>query len=114
RLRLLLLCAALVGLSFNIKMLQAYLVLPALWLAYALAAPLSWHRRAGHLALATAVLLIISFSWVAILDLTPADSRPYLGARRTNSALSLALGYNGLGRRTQALAARLPPVRVVA
>ena len=39
RLRWLLLCAVFVGLGFNIKMLEAYLVVPAFGLLYLLAAP---------------------------------------------------------------------------
>src|SRR5919107_707173 len=44
-LRWLLLGAAVVGLGFNIKMLQAFLVLPAFYLLYLLAARVSWRRR---------------------------------------------------------------------
>ena len=52
RLSWLLLCAALVGLGFNIKMLEAYLVVPAFALLYLLAAPQRWRARLAHLALA--------------------------------------------------------------
>ncbi len=41
---------ALVGLAFLTKMLQAFLVLPALALAYLLFAHTSWGKRLGHLA----------------------------------------------------------------
>src|SRR4051812_32686311 len=97
RLRPLLLCAALMGLAYNIKMLQAYLMLPAFWAVYLLWAPRSLRVRLAHLALATVVLLAVSLSWSAVIDLMPADARPYLGSSGSNSALSLALGYNGLG-----------------
>ena len=108
RLRWLLACAALVGLGFNIKMLQAYPLVPAFGLMYLLYAPLRRLARLGHLALATVVLLAVSLSWSAVVDLTPPTERPYVGSSGTNSALSLALGYNGLGRVTQALASRIP------
>ena len=36
--------------------------------------------------------------WVAIVELWPASSRPYIGGSENNSVLELALGYNGLGR----------------
>lgn len=97
-LRWLLLAAALVGLGFNIKMLEAYLVLPALWLAYLLIARPRWYARIGHLALATVVLLAVSFSWATAVDLTPESQRPYVGSSQTNSVYELALGYNGLQR----------------
>lgn len=89
---------ALVGLGFNIKMMQAYLVLPALVLVYLLAAPHGWRARLGHLAVGGVVLVAVSFAWIAAVDLTPAANRPYVGSSQHNSALELALGYNGLQR----------------
>jgi len=107
RLRALLLCALLVGLGFNIKMLQAYLVVPAFALMYLLGAPLRWTRKIGHLTLALVVLLTVSVAWAVAVDLTPASARPYVSDSGTNSEMSLILGYNGLGRVTTLLAAHL-------
>src|SRR3989440_5567144 len=100
RLRWLLLCAALVGLGFNVKMLEAYLVVPAFGLLYLVAAPRRWTTRTWHLGMATLVLLVVSFSWAVAVDLTPASARPYVGSSGTNSEINLALGYNGLERLT--------------
>jgi 4-amino-4-deoxy-L-arabinose transferase-like glycosyltransferase len=97
-LRWLLVGAALVGLGFEIKMLQAYFVAPALWLAYFVGSRRGWRVRIAHLAAATVVLLVVSLAWATIVDLTPASERPYVGSSETNSALDLALGYNGLFR----------------
>src|SRR5437868_11938019 len=52
RLRWLLLTAFIVGIGFNIKTLEAYLVVPAYGLLYLLAAPHRLRKRIGHLALA--------------------------------------------------------------
>src|SRR6266516_6914901 len=79
-------------------MLEAYLVVPAYGLLYLLAAPKSIWKRIGHLALAGLVLLVVSFSWIAAVDLTPASQRPYVDSTQDNSELSLALGYNGIQR----------------
>jgi 4-amino-4-deoxy-L-arabinose transferase-like glycosyltransferase len=98
QLRRLLLCAVLLGLAFNIKTLEAYLVLPGFGLVYLLGAPISWRKRILHLVLAVAVLLIVSFSWIEAVDLTPASQRPYVGSSSDNSELGLTLGYNGLER----------------
>lgn len=98
KLRWLLLSAAIVGIGFNIKMLEAYLVVPAYGLLYLLAAPKSIWVRIGHLALAALVLLAVSFSWIAAVDLTPASQRPYVDSTQDNSELSLAIGYNGIER----------------
>jgi 4-amino-4-deoxy-L-arabinose transferase-like glycosyltransferase len=100
RLRWLLLCAVLVGLGFNVKMLEAYLVVPAFGLLYLVAAPRRWTTRTWHLGVATLVLLVVSFSWAMAVDLTPASARPYVGSSGTNSEINLALGYNGLERLT--------------
>lgn len=98
QLRWLLLCAAMIGLGFNIKTLQAYLVVPAFGLLYLFAAPRSRWKRVTHLALASLVLLVVSLSWVLAVDLTPANARPYVGSSVDNSELSLAFGYNGIQR----------------
>src|SRR6266436_1918944 len=98
RLRWLLLSAAVVGIGFNVKMLEAFLVVPAYGLLYLLAAPISLWKRIGQLALAGIVLLAISLSWALVVDLTPASMRPYVGSSQNNSEISLALGYNGINR----------------
>ena len=102
-LRLLLLAAVLVGLGFNIKMLQAYLVVPAFGAVYLLGAPIRLRARLAHLLLSALTLLAVSFAWVLAVDLTPASQRPFISDSGTNSMLSLVFGYNGLGRLTQAL-----------
>ncbi|HET8840690.1 MAG TPA: glycosyltransferase family 39 protein, partial [Ktedonobacteraceae bacterium] len=88
--RWLLLCALLVGLGFNIKMLEAYLVLPAFALTYLLCAPRSLRVRLLHLVLAGLVLLVISGSWITVVDLIPAGQRPYVSSTQHNSELELA------------------------
>src|SRR6266496_1418908 len=98
KLRWLLLCAVFAGLGFNIKMLEAYLVVPAYGLLYLLAAPRRLRVRIAHLALAALLLLTISLSWAVVVDLTPAASRPYVGSSQNNSEVGLALGYNGIQR----------------
>ncbi len=107
-LRWLMLGAALVGIGFNVKMLQAYPVVPGLGLAYLLCAPLGWRRRMADLGIALMVLIGVSLSWSLLVDLTPANVRPYVGSSGNDSALSLALGYNGLSRITLAIAQHVP------
>jgi 4-amino-4-deoxy-L-arabinose transferase-like glycosyltransferase len=80
------LLAWLVGLGFNIKMLQAFMVLPAIYLLYWLSPALATRKKIGHLLAATVVLLIVSLSWAAVVDLTPADQRPYVGSSQTLGA----------------------------
>lgn len=96
--RWLLLCALSVGLGFNIKMLEAYLVVPAFGLLYLLAAPRKLWVRIGQLIVALALMLVISLSWAIIVDHIPASQRPYVGSSQDNSEISLAIGYNGTQR----------------
>ncbi|GAA4668284.1 ArnT family glycosyltransferase [Nocardioides nanhaiensis] len=98
--RWLALAGALVGLAFLTKMLQAFLVVPALALVYLLAAGAPLLRRLGHLLVALAALVASAGWWVALVELWPAADRPYIGGSQTNSVLELTLGYNGLGRLT--------------
>ncbi|RLV01298.1 glycosyl transferase [Streptomyces griseocarneus] len=94
----LLLAALCFGFGFLTKTLQAWLILPPLALLHALAAPTRPLRRAGQLLLAAAVLLVSGGWWVAVVELWPAASRPYIGGSQHNSFLELTFGYNGLGR----------------
>lgn len=91
---------AVVGLAFNMKMLQAYMVLPAFYLFFLIAFKVNWKKKLGVLAAATAVLLATSLSWAVIVDSIPQENRPYIGSSQTNSVLELALGYNGISRLT--------------
>jgi 4-amino-4-deoxy-L-arabinose transferase-like glycosyltransferase len=94
------LAGLLIGFGFLTKMLEALLVVPALALAYLLAAPVSFWRRVRDLALAGAVLVVGAGWWVAAVALTPAADRPFVGGSTNNSVLQLAFGYNGLSRIT--------------
>ncbi|HEX8918994.1 MAG TPA: glycosyltransferase family 39 protein [Chloroflexota bacterium] len=98
RLRWAVLSAALVGLAFNVKMAQAFLVLPALTVYFVMSSRLSWRRRLLTLGVAGLVLIVTSFVWIISVDSTPATQRPYVGSSTHNSELQLALQYNGLER----------------
>ena len=102
RTRWLLASAAFVGLGFNVKFLQADLIVPALALTFLVAAPGGWWRRVGQLLAAGAALLVSSGWWPAIVDAIPAADRPFIGGSTNNMVLNLVLGYNGIGRITGA------------
>ncbi|MFE5538975.1 ArnT family glycosyltransferase [Streptomyces sp. NPDC056492] len=87
-----------VGFAFLTKTLQAFVILPPLALVYAVCAPTRLRRRLGQLLLAGAAMAVAGGWWVAIVELWPASSRPYIGGSQNNSFLELTLGYNGLGR----------------
>ncbi|MEU5887674.1 glycosyltransferase family 39 protein [Streptomyces sp. NPDC047461] len=87
-----------IGFAFLAKTLQAFLILPPLAIVYAVCAPVSLKKRFGQLAAATAAIVVSGGWWVAIVELWPASSRPYIGGSQNNSFLELTFGYNGLGR----------------
>lgn len=96
--RWLVLCGLFIGLGFNVKMLQAYLILPAVAATYLLFAKGKVWKRFAAGGLAAAVMLAVSFAWVAAVDLTPAAARPYVDSTSGNSMLELVLGHNGTER----------------
>lgn len=98
RLRWPILAAALVGLAFLTKYLQAYLVLPAFALTWLVAAPGSLGRRLAGLVASAATVALASGWWVAIVELIPAAARPFIGGSTNDSVLDLILGYDGFGR----------------
>jgi len=89
-----------VGVGFNTKMLQAYMILPAFLLFYLIAANATIKKKIISLVSALAVLAAVSLSWPLIVDNIPASKRPYIGSSQTNSVLELAFGYNGIQRLT--------------
>ncbi|GAA4535010.1 ArnT family glycosyltransferase [Amycolatopsis samaneae] len=98
RTRWLVLAAIWVGIGFQAKMLEAWMVVPAFVVTYLLVAPGTWWRRAGQLAIAGAVLAAVSLSWVLLYTVTPARDRPSVDATTNDNAFSMVFGYNGLDR----------------
>ncbi|WP_440900449.1 ArnT family glycosyltransferase [Actinosynnema sp.] len=93
-----LLAGSAIGFAFLTKMLQGFLVLPAFALVYLVAAPTTLGRRIAHLFAALGSVVVSAGWFIALVDLWPTDSRPYIGGSTDNTLLELALGYNGLGR----------------
>ncbi len=88
----------LVGIGFNIKMIQAFIVVPAILAIYLLGTGIPIKKRVLHLVFALAVLLAVSLSWAVAVDMIPADQRPYIGGSGDNTVLGLIIDYNGLHR----------------
>jgi 4-amino-4-deoxy-L-arabinose transferase-like glycosyltransferase len=98
RLRSLVLAGVWVGVGFQAKMLQAWMILPALALGYLVVAPVPFLRRLWQVGLAGVVMLAVSLSWIALYTFTPAGDRPYVDGSTDNSAFAMVFGYNGLER----------------
>lgn len=88
----------LIGIGFNIKMLEAYMIGPAIYITYLLSTAISFKKRIGHLVIGTVILFAVSLSWAVIVDLVPAENRPFIGSSTDNSVMELIIGHNGLER----------------
>jgi 4-amino-4-deoxy-L-arabinose transferase-like glycosyltransferase len=96
--RLVLLSAALVGLAFNVKLLQALVPLPALALLWwAASRPGSRLRLAGA---AGAALLAVAMLWAFAASLTPLSERPFPQGSGTGSIYRAMFVFNGIERVT--------------
>jgi 4-amino-4-deoxy-L-arabinose transferase-like glycosyltransferase len=93
----LMLAAALLGLGFLVKMLQAWIVVPAFVLAYLAGSAVPWGRRVLRTFVAGLVLLASSMWWVVMVGVWP-EPKPYIGGSTDGTVLNLVIGYNGLGR----------------
>ena len=100
KLRYLFLSFAIIGFGFNTKTLEAYIALPAFELGYFLSSIAPWPKKIRNLILANIILLVVSFSWISVVDMTPPSNRPYVGSSQINSEFNLAIGYNGIQRIT--------------
>ncbi len=90
-----------VGLAFQAKMVEAWIVLPALGLVYLMAGPDGWRRRLPRLAAMGIVAALVSLSWMTVVTLTPATSRPYVDGSQDDSLFQQVFVYNGFGRLDQ-------------
>ena len=94
RTRWLVLAMALVGTGFITKMMQAFLVVPALGLVYLIAGPPKLGRRITQLLISALALVAASGWWVVVVELIPAHDRPYIGGSQDNNLFNLIFGYN--------------------
>lgn len=98
RWRYLFAAAVLIGLGFNIKMLQAYMILPAVVIIYLIFAKESFPKRLLAGGISLVILAAVSLSWTLVVDAWPADKRPYVGSSTDNTVMELIIGHNGMER----------------
>ena len=87
-----------VGLAFQAKMIEAWIVLPALLAVYVVAGPGSWRRRVLGAGMSAIVAAVVSVSWMTAVTLTPTSSRPYVDGSQDDSVFQQVFVYNGIGR----------------
>ncbi|KQR95928.1 hypothetical protein ASF93_13490, partial [Microbacterium sp. Leaf347] len=87
-----------VGVGFQAKMMQAWLIVPGLLVGTLLVAGNGWRRRAGRVGVLGAATLVASLAWMTIVQLVPAGSRPYIDGSTDNNVFAMVFGYNGVDR----------------
>ena len=90
-----------VGLAFQAKMLEAWLVLPGILGALVLAAPGTVRRRVVQAGALLLVAVVVSLSWMTIVSAIPGHDRPYVDGTTNDSVYTQVFEYNGLGRSEQ-------------
>jgi len=98
RRRSLLMAGLWVGLAFQAKMIEAWLVLPALALTYLVVSRDTVRSRVLHLASMMVVVVVVSLSWMLFVSTTPAQQRPYVDGSPNDSVFEQVFEYNGFGR----------------
>ncbi|WP_310795975.1 ArnT family glycosyltransferase [Herbiconiux daphne] len=88
---------AFVALAFQMYMLEAWAVWPALAAGYLCVAK-PWFAKLRDVLIAGAASLALSLTWIFAVWLVPASARPYVGGTYGNNPFEMVFGYNGLGR----------------
>ena len=96
--RLLIAWAVVMGLVFNVKYFEGFVVMPAAAIYILVVLRHEWRRWVTPVVGAAAVVVVVSLSWVTFVELTPAEDRPIVLNDEDNSAFGLVARYNGLER----------------
>lgn len=94
----LVLAAVWVAVGFQAKMMQAWIILPALAIGYLIAAPHPLIVRIRRILVTGVIAAVLSLSWMTAIQVVPAADRPYIDGSTNNSTYSMVFGYNGLNR----------------
>jgi 4-amino-4-deoxy-L-arabinose transferase-like glycosyltransferase len=98
RQRMLVAAGVWVGLAFQAKMIEAWMLLPAFGLVYLVCGPRSTGRRVRQLLIGAAVAAVVSLAWMTAVTAVPAGHRPYVDGSHDNSVYQQVFVYNGFGR----------------
>jgi 4-amino-4-deoxy-L-arabinose transferase-like glycosyltransferase len=98
RARWLLAGAAVMGLAFDVKILETVVALPALALIALLGFPAPPARRLLTLAAAGAVYVVVALAWLTATLIAPASDRPWAIGSTDGSAWNAVFVFNGSDR----------------
>ncbi len=95
--RPLVLAGAVIGLAFNVKLMETFVAIPALVVLYAMATRKPWRRTAGDLLLAGAALWGVALCWVLAVSLAP-GAHPWPVGSSDGTVWNAIFVFNGFGR----------------
>jgi 4-amino-4-deoxy-L-arabinose transferase-like glycosyltransferase len=95
--RWLILAGMALGLAFNVKLLEALVAAPALFVLYGLAGPVPWRRRLSDLTLGGVGLVAVGLSWATVVSLAP-GKHPYPIGSTDGTVWNVMFVFNGFGR----------------
>jgi hypothetical protein len=98
RARWLLAGAAVMGVAFDVKILESTVALPALAVLAFLGFPASRGRRLATLAAAGAVYVVVALAWLTATLIAPASDRPWAIGSTNGSAWNAVFVFNGTER----------------
>ena len=96
--RWLLAAGALLGVAFNVKLLESLIAVPGLLVLAWVGLPGPRSRRALQIGLAALVWIAVSLSWLTATLLVPAHERPWAIGSTNGSAWNAAFVFNGTDR----------------
>ncbi|RMI34300.1 ArnT family glycosyltransferase [Nocardia stercoris] len=88
----------LLGLAFQAKMIQAWVVVPAFALACLVAGTVPWWRRVRDLAIFAAIALVVGLAWMSVVSLIGRAHRPYVDGSPDDSLFHQVFVYNAADR----------------
>jgi 4-amino-4-deoxy-L-arabinose transferase-like glycosyltransferase len=98
RTRWLLAGAAVLGVAFDVKILESLVALPGLALLALVGFPGTLGKRALKLAAAGAVYVVVALAWLTATLFVPAHSRPWAIGSTNGSAWNVTFVFNGTDR----------------
>jgi 4-amino-4-deoxy-L-arabinose transferase-like glycosyltransferase len=98
RTRWLLAGAAVLGVAFDVKILESLVALPGLAVLVLLGFPGTLRGRALKLAAATAIYVVFALAWLGATLLAPASDRPWAIGSTNGSAWNAVFVFNGTER----------------
>jgi 4-amino-4-deoxy-L-arabinose transferase-like glycosyltransferase len=90
--------AAVLGVAFDVKLLETLVALPGLLVLAYMGLPGVRRRRLLQIAAAAAMYVVVALSWLTATLLAPAHSRPYAIGSTNGSAWNAAFVFNGTDR----------------